>query len=102
DWPAENGNGHQGRAAHGIDVTDGIGCGDPAKVEGVIDNRHKEIRSADNPGLLIQTKHRRIIATGIASPEPLKLRPRRAHGKNLIKHLGCNFAAAASTVAVFG
>lgn len=48
DWPAKDGNGHQGGAAHGVDVADCVDSSNAAKIEGVIDNGHEKICSADD------------------------------------------------------
>ena len=102
DRPAENRDGHQRRAAHGVDVADGVGRSDTAKVEGVIDNRHKKVGSADNALLVVQTEYCRVVAARIAHPELLKGRARLTHREHLIEHARRNLAATTGAVAVFG
>ena len=53
DWPAQDGNGHKGCTAHGIDITDGVGGGNSAKIEGVINDGHKKISCTDFPSLVV-------------------------------------------------
>jgi hypothetical protein len=40
--PAKNGNRHNRFSAHRENIADGVGGGDTAKVERVVDNRHKK------------------------------------------------------------
>ena len=48
DRPAENGNRHNRFPAHGENIADGVGGGNAAKVERIIDNRHKKVGGADD------------------------------------------------------
>ena len=50
NWPAQNGDGHNRLTAHREDITDGVGGRNAPEIEGVIDNRHKEVSGADNAG----------------------------------------------------
>src|SRR5437868_15475041 len=44
---ADEGQGHDGLAAHGVDVGDGIGGSDTTKVVGIIDDGREEVGSGD-------------------------------------------------------
>src|SRR5690554_3175477 len=49
-------------AAHRIDVRKGVGGGDAAEVEGIIDNRSEKIGGGDERLLVVETIRRRIIS----------------------------------------
>ena len=49
-------------AAHGVHVRNGIGRGDGAEVEGIVDDRHEEVRRRDNRLVFADAVHRRIVA----------------------------------------
>ncbi len=88
DGPAQNGNGHHRRAAHGVDITDGVGSGDAAEIEWVVDNRHEEVGGADYALLGVKAKYGSVITAGIAHPEPLKGRAGLTDREHLVQHLG--------------
>src|SRR5699024_11569763 len=46
--PAHQVERHHGDAAHGVDVREGIGGGDPAPVVGVVDHRGEEVRGGQD------------------------------------------------------
>jgi hypothetical protein len=48
DRHANDGKGKDRRPAHCIDVRKCVGCGDAAKIEGIIDDRHEKIRRHDH------------------------------------------------------
>jgi hypothetical protein len=102
DRPAENGDGHQRLAAHGVDVADGVGGGDAAEVEGVIDDGHEEIGRGNHAALCIERIDRSVVARGIADPQPWIEVLRAAARQDHIQHLGRNLAATTRTVAVLG
>jgi hypothetical protein len=45
---------HDGRAAHGVDVADGVGGGDAAEVERVVDDGHEEVGGGDQRLLVVE------------------------------------------------
>ena len=53
DRPPEDRECQHGAAAHRINIADRIGGGDAAKVEGIIHNRHEEIRGREQHGFAI-------------------------------------------------
>lgn len=69
DWPAEDGNRHNRFPAHSENIADGVGGGDAAKVERVIDNRHKEIGGADDRGAITEIVNGGIIAGFVADKQ---------------------------------
>ncbi|MNM35669.1 hypothetical protein D3C81_463690 [compost metagenome] len=102
DWPAENGDGHQRVAAHGVDVADGVGGGDAAEVVRVIDDRHEEVGGRDHAALVVQRVHCCIVARGIADPQFRVQGLGAAFGENHLEHLRRDLAATTGAVAVLG
>jgi hypothetical protein len=51
----------QRRAAHRVDVRDGIGCRDRAEIEGVVDDRHEEVGRRDDRLRVIDPVDRRVV-----------------------------------------
>ncbi|MNN28846.1 hypothetical protein D3C81_1424290 [compost metagenome] len=100
--PAQNRNRHQWVTAHGVDVADGIGGGNSAEIEGIVDDRHEKIRGRDHAAFLIDRIHRRVIARGIADPKLRVEVLRPAAGQDHFQHLGGNLATATGAVAVLG
>jgi hypothetical protein len=68
---ADNGQRHDGCASHGVDVRQGIGGGNAAKVEGVIHDGHEKVGGGHNGLLVIQAIHRCII-TGLGADQQLR------------------------------
>ncbi|MCY1180592.1 hypothetical protein D9M73_210470 [compost metagenome] len=102
DRPAEDGDGHQRVAAHGVDVADGVGGGDAAEVVRVIDDRHEEVGGRDHTALVIEGVDCRVIARGIADPEFRVQGLGAALGENHLEHLRRDLAATTGAVAVLG
>src|SRR5690606_693652 len=100
DRPAEDGDGHQRVAAHGIDVADGIGGGNTPEVEGIVDNGHEEVGGGYHTPLTVNAVHGRIIPRGIADPQGRVESLGAAAGENHVQYPGGNLAAAARSVAV--
>ena len=59
--PSQQVDGHEWLAAHGINIAQGIGGRDGAKVVGIINNRREEIGSGNDRALLIDLVNSRII-----------------------------------------
>ena len=59
-------HGHQGqgkeRPAHGVDVRDGIGRGDAAKIERIVHDRHEEVGRRDDGLFLADLVHGGVVA----------------------------------------
>ena len=66
--PPQNGNRHQWRTPHRVDIADGIGCCNAPKIKGVIHNRHEEVGGRNHATFFINGVNRRIIARSIAYP----------------------------------
>ena len=67
--PAENSDRHNRLTAHREDIADGVGRRDAAKVERVVDNRHKEIGGTDDRGTVTQVVDGSIIARFVANKQ---------------------------------
>src|SRR5690606_13984390 len=78
----------------------GIGGGDAAEVEGAVDNRHEEVGGGYHPPPVIQGIDRRIVARGIAYPQPRIAVLRPTAGEDGFQYLGGNLAATAGSMAV--
>src|SRR5690554_39485 len=100
DRPAQNGNGQQWCAAHGINITDGVGGGDPAEIKGIVDNRHEKIGGGNDTTLVIQGIDGSIIAGLVAHPQAWIQLLVAAASKDGAEDAGSNLATATSTVAV--
>ena len=100
--PAKNGDGHQRRTAHGVDIADGVGRGDTSEVIGIVDNRHEEIGGADDTAFVIETEYRSIVTAAVAHPELRERGCRLVTGEDFIQYLGGDLATAASPMAVLG
>src|SRR6056300_341380 len=72
--PAENGNRHEGASTHGIDVADGVGGGNAAKIEGVIDDGHEKVGGAQYGSTVAHIKRSGIVATAVTHEELGELR----------------------------
>ena len=48
-------------AAHGVDVAEGVGRGDPAEVEGVVHDRGEEVGRQDQREIVAQAIDRRVV-----------------------------------------
>lgn len=47
DWLVEDGDGYQWVVVYGVDIVDGVGCGDMVEIEGVVDDWYEEIGGGD-------------------------------------------------------
>ena len=102
DGPAEDGDGDDGLAAHGVDIADGVGGGDAAKGEGVIDDGHEEVGGGDNALTVADIDHGRVILAAVANDQGRVVEARDLALEDGVEYLGRDFAAAASAVAVLG
>lgn len=69
DRPAENGDRHDRFAAHGVHVADGVGGGDTAEIERIVDDRHEEVGGADDADAVADVVHRRVVTGFIADQQ---------------------------------
>ena len=102
DGPAEDGDGDDGFATHGVDVADGVGGGDAAKGKGIIDDGHEEVGGGDDTLTVADIDHGRVIFAAVADHQRRVVKARDLALENGVEHLGRDFAAAASAVAVLG
>jgi hypothetical protein len=92
---------HDGRAAHGIDVADGVGGGDAAEVERVVDDGHEEVGGGDQRLLVVELVDRGVVG-GLDAHQQLG----RGMGIAAVplrisrQHAGRDLAAAAAAVSL--
>ncbi|OQC55939.1 MAG: hypothetical protein BWX52_01914 [Bacteroidetes bacterium ADurb.Bin013] len=60
--PAQDGDGHQGRSTHGVNVRDSVSGSDPSKIIRVVHNGGKEIGGADDGFPAANVVYSRIVA----------------------------------------
>ena len=65
DWPSQYRDSHQGMTAHGINITDGVGRGDPSEIKWIVQDGHEKVRRADQRSPVPEINHRGIIPKGI-------------------------------------
>ncbi|MND53355.1 hypothetical protein D3C80_443900 [compost metagenome] len=102
DGPAEDGDGDDGLATHGVDIADGVGGGDAAKGEGVIDDGHEEVGGGDDALTVADVHHGGVILAAVADDQGRVVKARDLALQNGVEHLGGDFAPTASAVAVLG
>ena len=100
DRPAEDGNRHNRFPAHSENIADGVGGGDAAKVERVIDNRHKEIGGADDRGAITEIVNGGIIAGFVADKQVWIDKLRLLAMQDSFQHFRGNFTTTTGSVAV--
>ena len=92
---------HDGGAAHGIHIADGIGRGNAAKVIRVVHDGHEEVCGGNQRLLVVELVHRRIVGSFNADQE---LRWHHKPGavlhalQDVAQHSGRNLAATAAAV----
>src|SRR5690606_40525164 len=87
-----------GLAAHRIDVGDGVGGGDAAEVERVVDDRHEEIGGGDQRLLVVEPVDRGVVGGLDAHEQFGRHRQPRAAPEDLGQHARRDLAAAAAAV----
>jgi selenide,water dikinase len=55
---------------HGVDVRDGVGGGDAAEVERIVDDRHEEVRGGDDAGVVVDLPDGGVVA-GVCADQQL-------------------------------
>ena len=48
--------------SHGVHIGQGVGCGDPAPVVGIVDHRREEVGGHHHRTVSVDTHHRRVVA----------------------------------------
>ena len=102
DGPAEDGDGDDGFAAHGVDVADGVGGGDATEGEGIVDDGHEEVGGGDDALTVADVDHGGVIFAAVADHQGGVVKARDLALQDGVEHLGGDFATAASAVAVLG
>ncbi|CCK02251.1 GCN5-related N-acetyltransferase [Cronobacter sakazakii 701] len=100
--PAEDRNRHDRFAAHRVDVADGVGRSDTAKIERVVHDGHEEIRGADNARAVAEIVHRRVVARFVADKQVGVDKLRLIAVQDGFQHFRGNFTTATCSVAVLG
>ena len=100
--PTENGDGHQRGAAHGVDVTDGVGRRDAPEGVRVVDDGHEEVRGGHRGGAIPEIIDRRVISRAMAHEQTRIVGLGTELSENAVEHARGNLAAAASSVAELG
>ncbi len=91
---AEDRQRHHRPAAHGIDVGNGVGGGDAAEFERVVDHRHEEVGGGDQAVLAVEIPHRGVVA-GLGADQKLGERAGgRLLGQQFAQHRGRQLAPA--------
>ena len=89
---------HDRLAAHGIDIRERVGGGDPAEIAGVVHNRHEEVGGGDHACLVVDLPDSRVVAR-LGADEKLRIGHRgRLIGEKLLQHRRRQLAAAAAAV----
>ncbi len=67
---SQNGQRHDGLATHGINVRQGVGCGDATEIARVIHNRHEEVGGGDDAVMVVDLPDGRVV-TGFRADKKL-------------------------------
>jgi len=95
---ADDGEGEDRLASHGVDVRESVGRGDAAEVEGIIDDRHEEVGGRHHRLLGVEPPDGGVVA-GFSPDQQIGERPRRRRvSQDLGEHGGRELAAAAAAV----
>ena len=100
--PAQNGNGHDRLSAHRVNITDGIGGGNPPEIERIIHHRHEEIGGTDDPEAITHIGHGGVIPAAVTHQQARVPELGSVGMKDAIQYIGSNLAATACAVAEFG
>ena len=98
DRPAENGNGHQRRSAHGVNVADGVGCRNSSEGERIVHDRHEKVCCTDDGGSVAQVVNGGIVAFGVPNEQVGEGISRGGLCQNLVKDRRSNLATASRAV----
>jgi len=91
-----------GLAAHGVHIRDGVGRGNAAEVERIIDDGREEIGGGDDGLLVVQAIHRRVVA-GFGTHQQVRQQAAQWRGRqDLRQHGRRDLAAATTAVAELG
>ena len=93
---------HDGRAPHGVDVGDGIGGGNAAKVKRVVHDGHEEVGGGNQRLLVVELVDGRIVRRLNAHHQFLGDGHGRHAFQNVRQHARRNLAATATAVGQAG
>ncbi len=99
DRHADQGQGHDRRAAHGVHVADGVGRRDAAEVVGIVDDGHEKVRRGDQRLLVVEAVHGGVVGGLDADHEFLRHRKVAHAAQDFGKQAGRHLAAAAAAMA---
>ena len=98
DGHAHQGQRHDGGAAHGVHIGDGVGGGDAAKVERIVDDGHEEVGGGNQRLLVVELVDSGVIGR-LDAHQQLR---RQRHGggglEDVRQHARRNLAAAAAAM----
>jgi len=95
---ADDGQGEDRRRAHGVDVRQGVGRGDAAEVERIVDHRHEEVGGRHQRLLVVQPPDGRVVRGLGPDHQVGEHRRRRRFRQDLAQHGRRQLAAAAAAV----
>ena len=99
---ADDGQRHDGRAAHGVDVGQRVGSGDAAEVVRVVHDGREEVGGGHQRLLVVQAVDGGVVA-GLGAHQQLgRHQALRRACQNLAQQAGCNLAATPSAVRELG
>ena len=99
---ADDGERHDRPPAHRVDVGDGVGRGDAAEIERIVDDGRKEVRGRHQRLRVVQLVHRRIVGSLGAHHELSGQAPYGARAQDLRQDGRGDLAATAAAVAELG
>ncbi|MNY15479.1 hypothetical protein D3C86_1486920 [compost metagenome] len=98
DRHPDDGQGEDRRRPHGVDVGQGVGGGDPAKVERVVDHGHEEVRRGDQGLFVVQPPHSRVVRRLGPHHQIGEGRRLGRAGQDGLEHVGRDLAAATAAM----
>ncbi len=98
DRHADDGQREQRARTHRVQIRQGIGGGDTAEVERVVDDRHEEIGGGDDCLALIEAVHRSVVAGLAADQQFGRCRKRLNAAQQFGQHARRDLAAAATAM----
>jgi hypothetical protein len=98
DRHAHQGQGHDRRATHGINVGNGVGSGNAAEVERVVDDRHEKVGGGDQRLRVVEAVDGRVVRGFDADHQFFRNREIARIFQDFRQHARCDLAAAAAPV----
>src|SRR5574343_19318 len=98
DRHADQGQRHDGRAAHGVHIADGVGGGNAAKVEGVVDDGHEKVGGGDQGLFVVEPVNGRVVGGFDAHQQLGRYWQCRGAAQDVGQHARGDLAAAAAAM----